>query len=183
MSTIRLPTRSRRWPLVLIGIVVITIVLFTALSGFVIDLLWYREINQGSVFWTVLRTKFVLAIVFGLLFFGILVGIAHVLGGGIRPQAPMFADKVTPAARAHLSVLLGLIMLVKAWGYWLGRFDLLTSPRGVVEGASYTDVKAQLPALNFLTIVAVICAILFFANIRLRNWSLPVIAVGLLAPA
>jgi uncharacterized membrane protein (UPF0182 family) len=93
----------------------------------------------------------------------------------------MFADKVTPAARAHLSVLLGLIMLVKAWGYWLGRFDLLTSPRGVVEGASYTDVHAQLPALNFLAIVAVICAILFFANIRIRQWSLPIIAVGLLA--
>ena len=92
----------------------------------------------------------------------------------------MFADKVTPAARAHLSVLLGLIMLVKAWGYWLGRYDLLTSSRGVVEGASYTDVNAQLPALTFLTIVAVICAILFFLNIRLRQWSLPVIAVGLL---
>jgi uncharacterized protein len=291
MSTIRLPTRTRRWPLILIGVVAVLIVLFTALSGFVIDLLWYREIGQGGVFWTVLRTKFVLALVFGLLFFGILfsnlliarrirpttrvlsadqevlerirdvtdpllrwaiplgsallaflvalgvtgqwstfllwknssgvtfgtpeplfgrdpafyifslpwlrflqgwlfstlvgvtvlVGIAHVLWGGIRPQAPMFADKVTPAARAHLSVLLGLIMLVKAWGYWLGRFDLLTSPRGVVEGASYTDVHAQLPALNFLTIVAVVCAILFFANIRLRNWSLPIIAVALLA--
>ena len=100
------------------------------------------------------------------------------LWGGIRPQAPAFADKVTPAVRAHLSVLLGLIMLVKAWGYYLGRFDLLTSPRGVVEGASYTDVKAQLPALNFLTIVAVICAVLFFVNIRVRQWSLPVIAVG-----
>jgi uncharacterized membrane protein (UPF0182 family) len=111
----------------------------------------------------------------------ILTALAHVLWGGIRPQAPAFADKVTPAARAHLSVLLGLLMLVKAWGYWLGRFDLLTSPRGVVDGASYTDVKAQLPALNFLAIVAVICAILFFANIRLRQWSLPVIAVGLLA--
>ena len=84
----------------------------------------------------------------------ILVGIAHVLWGGIRPQAPMFADKVTPAARAHLSVLLGLIMLVKAWGYWLGRFDLLDLTAGRRRGASYTDVKAQLPALNFLAIVA-----------------------------
>src|SRR5207247_10155262 len=72
----------------------------------------------------------------------ILVGIAHVLWGGIRPQAPMFADKVTPAARAHLSVLLGLIMLVKARGYWLGRFDLPPSPRGVVAGASYPDAHA-----------------------------------------
>ena len=32
--------------------------------------------------------------------------------------------------RAHLSVLLGLIMFVKAWGYYLGRFDLLLSQRG-----------------------------------------------------
>ncbi len=111
----------------------------------------------------------------------LIVGIAHLLWGGIRPQAPAFADKATPAARAHLSVLLGLVMLVKAWGYWLGRFDLLTSKRGVVEGASYTEVKAQLPALNFLAIVAVICAVLFFLNIRLKQWSLPVAAVGLLA--
>ncbi|MBI3648888.1 MAG: UPF0182 family protein [Actinobacteria bacterium] len=106
---------------------------------------------------------------------------AHVLWGGIRPQAPLLADKVAPAVRAHLSVLLGAIMLVKAWGYFLGRFMLLTSARGVVEGASYTDVKAQLPALNFLVIAAVICAILFLANIRLRNWALPVIAVVILA--
>jgi uncharacterized protein len=111
----------------------------------------------------------------------LLVAIGHVLWGGIRPQAPAFADKVTPAARAHLSVLLGLVMLVKAWGYWLGRFDLLTSQRGVVEGASYTEVKAQLPALNFLTLVAVICAVLFFVNIRTKQWSLPIVAVGLLA--
>ena len=82
--------------------------------------------------------------------------------------------------RAHLSVLLGLILLAKAWGYYLGRFDLLTSDRGVVQGASYTDVNAQLPALTFLTIVAVICAVMFFVNARYRVWSLPIIAVGLL---
>src|SRR3954454_8823878 len=111
----------------------------------------------------------------------LLVGIGHILWGGIRPQAPAFADKVTPAARAHLSVLLGLVMLVKAWGHWLGRFDLLTSQRVVVEGASYTEVKAQLPALNFLALVAVICAVLFFLNIRTKQWSLPIVAVALLA--
>ena len=88
---------------------------------------------------------------------------------------------MTPATRAHLSVLLGLIMLAKAWGYYLGRFDLLGSTRGVVQGASYTDVHAQLPALNFLMIAALICAVLFLVNIRVRLWSLPVIAVALLA--
>ena len=50
----------------------------------------------------------------------------------------------------------------------------------MVQGASYTDVNAQLPALTFLTIVAVICAVMFFVNARYRVWSLPIIAVGLL---
>jgi hypothetical protein len=109
-----------------------------------------------------------------------IVGIGHFLQGGIRPQAVGLSDKVDPQVRAHLSVLLGLILLAKAWGYYLGRFDLLVSERGVVHGASYTDVNAQLPALTFLTIVAVICALLFFVNARYRVWSLPIIAVGLL---
>ncbi len=107
-------------------------------------------------------------------------GIGHFLQGGIRPQAVGLRDKVDPQVRAHLSVLLGLILLAKAWGYYLGRFDLLTSDRGVVQGASYTDVNAQLPALTFLAIVAVICAVMFFVNARYRVWSLPIIAVGLL---
>ena len=106
-----------------------------------------------------------------------LTAIAHFFWGGIRPQARTWAERVAPATRAHLSVLLGLIMLTKAWGYYLGRFDLLTSRRGVVQGASYTDVNAQLPALNFLIIAAVICAVLFFANIVRQRWALPIIAV------
>ena len=85
MSTIRLPSRSRRWPLILIGAVIVVIVLFTALSGFVIDLLWYREIDQSGVFWTVLRTKTVLAVVFGLLFFAILY-VNLVIARRIRPS-------------------------------------------------------------------------------------------------
>src|SRR5688572_18586198 len=110
----------------------------------------------------------------------VIVAIGHFLQGGIRPQAVGLSDKVDPQVRAHLSVLLGLVLLAKAWGYWLGRFDLLTSERGVVQGASYTDVTAQLPALTFLAIVAVLCAVMFFVNARYRVWSLPIIAVGLL---
>ena len=52
---------------------------------------------------------------------------------------------MTPQVKAHLSVLLGLLALVKAAGYWLQRYELTLSTRGVVDGASYTDVKAQLP--------------------------------------
>ena len=291
MSTVRIPVQTRRWPVLVLGAAIFLFLLFTVLSGFVIDLLWFQEIGQEGVFWTTQVTRVLLAAAFGLVFFAalwanlaiarrlrpttrvltpdqealqrirdlaapflrwliptgsavlgvfvgvgvigkwetflmwrhsggitfgnpetlfgrdpafyilqlpwlqfvqgwlfsslvgitVIAGLAHVLWGGIRPQAPIFADKVTPAARAHLSVLLGAIMLVKAWGYYLGRFDLLSSSRGVVQGASYTDVNAQLPALNFLIIVALISALLFFLNIRLRQWSLPIISVGLLA--
>ncbi len=111
----------------------------------------------------------------------VITGLAHYLWGGIRPQAQALGEKVTPQVKAHLSVLLGLILVVKAWGYYLGTFDLMTSPRGVVAGASFTDIKAQLPALRILIFIAVACAVLFFVNIRLRGWALPVIAVGLLA--
>ena len=50
-------------------------------------------------------------------------------------------------------MLLGLIVLVKAWGYFLGKFNLLYSTRGgLVTGASYTDIHAELPALRLLVI-------------------------------
>lgn len=289
-----LPTGSRRWILAAAAVVVVLIVAFSVASSFYIDLLWFRELKFTSVFWTTLRTKILLGLVFGLLFFAllyanllivrrsspsgpplrivspeqealdrlrrmvdpylrwvvptacavlallvgintssqwstyllwrngqgesfgvqeqlfnrdpsfyiftlpwlhflqswvfssllgvtVLAGIAHFAWGGIQPTAPAFADKASPLVRGHLSVLLGLTLLSRAWGYYLDRFDLLSSTRGEVQGASYTDIRAQLPALNVLTLVAIICALLFLVNIKLRRWSLPVIAVGLLA--
>lgn len=104
---------------------------------------------------------------------------AHYLWGGIRLRSA--GERFTPQVKAHLSVLLGLIVLVHAWGYRLGQFDLLTSERGVVTGASYTDVNAHLPALRFLVVVAILCALLFLVNIRFRGWALPALGLGILA--
>ena len=58
--------------------------------------------------------------------------------------------KQVSGVRAHLSVLLGLVMLVKAWGYRLDAYELLLTPGGVVHGlgAGYTEVYARLPALS-----------------------------------
>jgi uncharacterized membrane protein (UPF0182 family) len=108
----------------------------------------------------------------------LLSALVHYLNGGIRLQSP--GEKVAPQVKAHLSVLLGALLLVKAWGYYLGKFDLLVSARGVVTGASYTDIHAQLPALKLLVIIALVCGVLFLVNIRLRGWAFPVIAIGLL---
>ena len=105
--------------------------------------------------------------------------IAHYFNGGIRLQSPY--QRVTPQVKAHLSVILALMALVKAVEYYLARFDLMFSTRGVVEGASYTDVNAQLPALTLLMVIAVFASGLFIWNIWRRGWVLPIIAVGLWA--
>ncbi|SDC37981.1 MULTISPECIES: UPF0182 family membrane protein [unclassified Candidatus Frackibacter] len=75
-------------------------------------------------------------------------------------------------ARLHLSVLVALFMLLKAGGYWLSRYDLLYSGRGVVFGASYTDINASLLAFNVLTVIAVIVAIFMLINIFTKNLKL-----------
>lgn len=109
----------------------------------------------------------------------IVTAVAHYLNGGIRVQAPL--QRVTPQVKAHLSVLLGILALIKAADYWLQRYELTTSTRGVVEGATYTDVNAQLPAIYLLLLIALLSFGLFIANIWRRGWVLPVLAVGLWA--
>jgi uncharacterized membrane protein (UPF0182 family) len=105
--------------------------------------------------------------------------VADYLNGGIRLQAPI--QRVTPQVKAHLSVLLGALALVKAADYWLARYALTFSTRGTVNGATYTAVKAELPGLNLLLFIALLSAGLFVYNIWRRGWVLPVTAVGLWA--
>jgi hypothetical protein len=109
----------------------------------------------------------------------LLVAAGHYILGGIRPQAE--TNRIAAQAQSHLCVLLGLIVALKAWGYWLDKYQLLFSPRGVVAGASYTDVKAQLPALEFLFFVALICAAMFFVGARRGGLLIPTISIVLLA--
>ncbi|MEA2703988.1 MAG: uncharacterized protein QOD63_1933 [Actinomycetota bacterium] len=110
----------------------------------------------------------------------IVTAIAHYLNGGIRFQTPL--QKVTPQVKAHLSVLLAVLALLKAAGYFLQRFELVFSTRGTVNGgAGYTDVHAQLPALNLLVLISLFACALFLVNILRRGWVLPVIAVGVWA--
>ena len=109
----------------------------------------------------------------------VLTTIFHYINGGIRLQS--VGERVQPQVKAHLSVLLGLVALVRAGDYWLARFELTTSDRGAVTGASYTDVKAQLPATNLLILISLFAVVLLLVNIRRRGWVLPTLAVGLWA--
>jgi uncharacterized protein len=108
----------------------------------------------------------------------VLAAAVHVLYGGLRPARHA---QPTTGARTHLFVLVGIFVALKAGAYWVDRYGISFSQRGVVQtGASYTDVNAVLPAKTVLAAIAVICAILFFAGAVRRSSLLPAIGFGLL---
>ena len=102
----------------------------------------------------------------------------HYLYGGLRPQ--LRSDRTTVAARVQLSVLLGLIVLIKAVAYWFDRFALALKENRLITGLTYTDVNATLPAKSILAAIAVICSLLFFANIVRKSWLLPAAGTALM---
>ncbi|MBA3063359.1 MAG: hypothetical protein FP833_10480, partial [Atribacteria sp.] len=52
--------------------------------------------------------------------------------------------------KVHLSLLIGLILILKSWQYWLNTFKILYSTRGVIFGAGYTAIHADLLAFRVL---------------------------------
>ena len=139
------------------------------ISFFAFDLPWYR---------------FVLGFAFATVVVGLIAAaVTHYLYGGLRLQ-PLLGERATPAARVHLSVLLGMFVLLKAVGYWLDRYGLAVDEHRIGKadftGLTYTDVNAVLQGKTILAIISLICAVLFFANIVRRTWLLPGIGVGLL---
>jgi len=99
------------------------------------------------------------------------VGVTYLLGLG-RLQW-------TAAVKSHLSALGVAFLAISAWSYQLDIYSLVYSSRGVVFGASYTDVNAQMPAYNVLTILALALAALLLVNIFMRALKAIGIAVGL----
>ncbi|MET0821842.1 MAG: UPF0182 family protein, partial [Aeromicrobium sp.] len=104
--------------------------------------------------------------------------VVHYLYGGIRLQSA--TDRLSGAAQAQLSVLLGIFVLFKAVDYWLDRYDLASRSGSRLTGITYTADNAILPAKAILMGIALICAVLFFVNVWRRTWLLPSMGLALL---
>ncbi|MGH7344561.1 MAG: UPF0182 family protein [Candidatus Rokuibacteriota bacterium] len=89
--------------------------------------------------------------------------------------------RLATGARTHLLVLGAAALALKAIGFWLDRFDLIVSPRGIVFGAAYTDIYASLPVLGALAVFAALCAVACLAQIA--RAGLRLVAGGLIALA
>ncbi len=94
----------------------------------------------------------------------------------IGTRGPVFA----PRAKAHLLILGALILLLKAFGYHLDTYDLLYSPTGVVFGAGYADIHANLPVLRALTALAVLVAALCLIQIFRHDFRLVLLGLAAL---
>ncbi len=108
---------------------------------------------------------------------GIITGIWHYINGGIRIQT--VDRRSTPQVKAHLSVILAVLALLKAADYYLQRYELLGSSQGFARGGFYTDLNASLPAIQLLLLISLFSVGLLVANIWRRGWALPTVAVGL----
>lgn len=84
-----------------------------------------------------------------------------------------------PILRQHGAFLLMLFGLLWATGNLLDMADLVYSPRGVVFGASYTDVNAMLPALRWQTAFMILFAVAVGYNIFRFDWR-PLMIAGVL---
>jgi hypothetical protein len=124
--------------------------------------------------------RFVLSFAFATLVLCVIVAaIVHYTMGGL--QLSGLRRGTSRAAAAHLSVLIGLAVLVRGVGYWFDQYGLeISRSNRLFTGISYTADNATVTAKLILAIIAGICALLFFANAVLHRWAVPVIGVVLL---
>jgi len=128
--------------------------------------------------------RYVLGVAFTAVVLSVLGSLAmHYIFGGVRLQG--VGDRMTTAARAHLTTLVAVFVLLKAVAYVLDRRALLleqhVSPG--LYGAGYTDVNALLPAKEILAYISIVVAIaiIVFSNAGMRNLVWPGVSLALLA--
>ena len=103
---------------------------------------------------------------------GTLVAVGVVSGVGWRGW------NVRSRVLLHLAVLGALALALVAWQYRIDALKLVYSERGAVLGAGYTDVHAQLPAYNLLTIVTLVtAAVLVVTALMRRAWRAIVVVL------
>ncbi len=95
---------------------------------------------------------------------------------GIDARSGIFAH---PSAVRHLSVLTAALLLVLSFGAWLDVPGLLTSSSRILQGASYADAHARIPALRALMAVSLLGAVLAAAQPFRRGYRLIASALGL----
>ena len=109
------------------------------------------------------------------------IGSAAVYGLAGELALTPFGLRMAPSVRRHGAVLAAALFVVLALGAWLDQPRALVTVSGIIQGASYADVHARMPAALALTAAAVVGVILSILRAMDRTpWAL-VGAAGLYA--
>jgi len=120
--------------------------------------------------WTILAIVFWVAMVYLLV---------NIIQGNSNYGKPF----LNISARYHLSFLAAIFFIIKAAGYKLQQFTLLSTHQGAVWGPGYTAIHANLMAYKVLTFIALICALAILVNLFLKRFRLVLYSIGVLVVA
>jgi uncharacterized protein len=139
------------------------------------DPLFGRDI--GFFFFTLPFYRFLYSFAVTLVLFSFAAALVVYLAEGglwITPRGPEFGKN----ARVHLFSLAAVFLLLWGVHYRLELFDLLFSDRGIVFGASYTDVHAELPALKVLMYLSAVASGLVLLSGFRQKYRLAWMGIG-----
>jgi hypothetical protein len=123
--------------------------------------------------------QFLQSFAMGTVFFSLLIsGLIHLVQGEVSvSRAGVSLDQ---RLRAHLLGLVALLGVLFSFGYQFDAWNLLYSARGVVYGASYTDIHGDLPILRYLMFAALAASCLALLQIFKKGFKLLLTGIGLI---
>lgn len=164
----------------------------SGMSGYMEYLAWWNRTDFGTVdpylgqdigfyvfqypVWRDLLSFFMGALFFG----GLAAAAVYFAVGGIASGRERGKSLRENAARIHLSIIGGLLLVGYGLQILLDRYGMLLEQGTVFTGLHYTDAHSRMTAKLVLAIVAFLTAALFFANGFLKRWTVPVTSLVLL---
>lgn len=106
--------------------------------------------------------------------------VLHLINGGISIHSDGFEFSLF--CRAHLSILLAMVVVLFGLSYRLSAYELLLTNSGKFFGAGYTAVNASLLAFRAAEIISFIAGALLLFNVFKKSFKLPVIVLLTIIP-
>jgi uncharacterized membrane protein (UPF0182 family) len=173
--TVSLPTRDQLRPLVMLVVAGAAFLVASFASGQWLTVLsWWHQVPFGKSDPVLARdaafyvfTLPLLELARGLALAMVVlaaIGASALYAAGGQMALTPFGLTVGQTARRHLTWLAAAFFLVLALGAWLGRVQEIVMPSGIIQGASYADVHARMPAALALMAAALVGAALAAAS-------------------
>jgi uncharacterized protein len=182
--TIVLPTRDQVRPLALLAAAAaaLLVALFAASEWMTVLAWWHRtpfEYTDPILGYNASFYVFTLPLLDLLRGLGLALVVLAALGSGAlyvfagELALTPFGIRVAPSVRRHGALLAAAFFLMLALGAWLDQPRQLITQSGIIQGASYADVHARIPAAIALTVASLAGAVLSLMHAMGRvRWAL-----------